>query len=334
MKKPKLTGLFFPLITILAVSLACGLPGLEEEAGGDLDITATLEALETLVAGEAGVSPDDATEGETEPEAPPTIEVPPETPTVTPTPSPSPTVTPTEIPCDRAAFVSDVTVPDGADFSPGEVFTKTWRLKNTGSCQWTSGYDLVHVSGDQMGAPASVQLTAGIVSPGQNVDVSVQLTAPMDEGGYKGFFKIRNSGNALFGVGDLGTVAFWVEIEVIEPVDPPDLVVVDIILDPNPPTKGEAVTVTVVFKNQGGATSEDFAVRWWPGEGYVNPGATWTIIGGLSEGEQESRTSVYAGYPSHYPSINTKAVVDISDTVDESNEGNNVRLENITVLSP
>jgi hypothetical protein len=61
--------------------------------------------------------------------------------TLAPTKTPSPTST--DLPCDMAKFVTDVTVVDGTEFLPGEEFTKTWRLMNTGSCQWTSEYDVV-----------------------------------------------------------------------------------------------------------------------------------------------------------------------------------------------
>src|SRR5512143_3278895 len=40
--------------------------------------------------------------------------------------------------CDWAQFVADVTVPDGTSYAPGTTFTKTWRLKNIGSCTWTT----------------------------------------------------------------------------------------------------------------------------------------------------------------------------------------------------
>ncbi|PIU90073.1 MAG: hypothetical protein COS63_04110, partial [Anaerolineae bacterium CG06_land_8_20_14_3_00_57_67] len=49
--------------------------------------------------------------------------------------------------CDWAQFVADITVPDGASFAPGAAFTKTWRLKNIGTCTWTTSYALVFVSG-------------------------------------------------------------------------------------------------------------------------------------------------------------------------------------------
>src|SRR5574338_1618752 len=52
--------------------------------------------------------------------------------------------------CDQAQFVRDVTIPDGTVFAPGATFTKTWRIKNAGTCTW-SGYSLVFDSGDSMG---------------------------------------------------------------------------------------------------------------------------------------------------------------------------------------
>ena len=143
---------------------------------------------------------------------------------VTNTPEPSntpepdtPTPSETPIPCNLAKFISDVTVPDGTIFEPGETFTKTWRLKNVGSCAWTSGYDIVFSGGDAMDAPASVQLTAGTVNPGQNVDVSVDMTAPASEGTYRGNWKLREPGDELFGIENSSSGLFWVEIEVEDP---------------------------------------------------------------------------------------------------------------------
>src|SRR5688572_4669107 len=79
--------------------------------------------------------------------------------------------------CDRAQFVADVTVPDGMSFSPGATFTKTWRLRNIGTCTWSTSYSLVFDSGTQMGAPASVNFPSS-VAPGGSIDLSVTMTAP------------------------------------------------------------------------------------------------------------------------------------------------------------
>src|SRR5690554_1243411 len=78
---------------------------------------------------------------------------------------------------DRAQFVADVTVPDGTRYDPGATFTKTWRLRNVGTCTWTTSYTMFHESGTAMGSTTSVNLPAN-TAPGQTVDVSVNMTAP------------------------------------------------------------------------------------------------------------------------------------------------------------
>ena len=73
---------------------------------------------------------------------------------------------------DRAQFVADVTVPDGTRYDPGATFKKTWRLRNVGTCTWTTSYTMVFDTGTQMGSTTSVNLTN--TAPGQTVDVSLR----------------------------------------------------------------------------------------------------------------------------------------------------------------
>jgi hypothetical protein len=134
----------------------------------------------------------------------------PEQPTATATLTPTKT---TEVRCDQAAFVSE-TVKDGADLDPGESFTKTWTLENTGSCTWDADYDVVFVSGDAMDAPASQQLTNGEIEPGETVTIALDLEAPLSAGTHRGEFKLRNADGVLFGIGENDGL-FWVEIDVI-----------------------------------------------------------------------------------------------------------------------
>jgi len=133
-----------------------------------------------------------------------------------PTASPTdiPTASPTEIPCNQAKFVSDVNIPDGTEFLPNANFTKTWRLKNTGSCAWTSGYYIVFNNGDAMNAPNAVQITSGTVAPGGEVDVSVNMQAPAAAGTYRSDWKLRDGSNVVFGVQNSDKGVFWVEIKV------------------------------------------------------------------------------------------------------------------------
>lgn len=114
--------------------------------------------------------------------------------------------------CDQAQFVRDITIPDGSQIAPGGAFTKTWRLRNAGACSW-SGYTLVFDSGDQMGATSPQ--TIGAVAPGQEVDLSVNFTAPTTSGSYRSYWRIRNSSGVLIPVlGGTGGKSFFVDIKV------------------------------------------------------------------------------------------------------------------------
>lgn len=107
---------------------------------------------------------------------------------------------------DNANFVTDLSFPDGSILPPGQSITKTWRMKNTGSTSWGSGYQLVFLRGDRMGAPASINVPS--TAPGQNVDLSVSITAPSSPGSYMGYWRLRNPQGTYFGP------EIWVSLEV------------------------------------------------------------------------------------------------------------------------
>lgn len=130
-----------------------------------------------------------------------------------PTTTPVPTATPEPACTNVAEFIGDVTISDGTRFDPGESFTKVWRFRNNGTCIWTTDYAVVHVAGPQFGSPGVKSLPT-TVDPGEVIDISLDLIAPMDDGSYKGFWKFRDDSGVLFGFGERGDVAFWVSIEV------------------------------------------------------------------------------------------------------------------------
>ncbi len=103
-------------------------------------------------------------------------------------------------PCYSANYVSDVTIPDGTIVNPGQTFMKTWRVLNSGSCTWDSTYKFVFMSGDILGG-AYVYPFPGAASPGQTVDIPVQLYAPQVAGSYTGTWKIEAPDKTIFGVG-------------------------------------------------------------------------------------------------------------------------------------
>lgn len=129
------------------------------------------------------------------------------------TAQPTATASPIPVPCNRAEFVKDVTVPDGSDYASGQKFTKTWRLKNSGTCTWTKEYDVVFTDGSALNAPASVALS-GDVRPGETVDLSVEMVAPSKAGSYKGYWMLRDAQDRKFGLSDTAGKAFWVSIDV------------------------------------------------------------------------------------------------------------------------
>jgi hypothetical protein len=146
-------------------------------------------------------------------QAPPTAIVVTATPsatTIPPTSAPAATSTPVSF-CYWVEFVKDVTVPDGTVLAPDEKFTKTWRLRNRGTCAWTTDTKLVFASGSQMNGPVVVALP-GYVATGQTVDVSVDLTAPGTPGRYVGYWMMRSPSGALFGYGPKADTAFYVDI--------------------------------------------------------------------------------------------------------------------------
>lgn len=209
----------WPLFLLAALSLvlgACEFPALVQEPGDSLATQAaeTIGALRTQEAAAGFPTQAPTTQPPLGTEAPST------SPTEAPAATESPTVPPTEEPSadctDEALFIDDVTYPDGAEVETGESFEKTWRLENIGTCTWTTDYEIVFDEGDKMSGPTSASLPES-VSPGEEVDLSVDLIAPDDPGSYQGFWRLRNADGALFGVGEDSEDSFWVEVEVLEP---------------------------------------------------------------------------------------------------------------------
>jgi len=113
--------------------------------------------------------------------------------------------------CTASATFAGETIPDGTIMSPGQIFTKIWHIKNTGTCPWNSNWKLVYSSGDVMGG-AFVYNFPGVALPGATVDVPVVLTAPQSNGTYTGYWKIQSPWGYIFG--DVSGNAYSVSIVV------------------------------------------------------------------------------------------------------------------------
>ena len=193
--------IWLPLALLALSILACALPG-------NLPGSTTLgtQSVQTAVAAFATRAP--AMWTPTRPGPTPTLAPPP---TDTPVPTLPPAATGDSDCTDHASFVADLTVPDDTNFPAGQAFTKTWRLKNTGTCTWTSGYTVVFIDGNSLGAPAAQPLP-GPVAPNETVDLSVELRAPVTTGIHRGNWKLRSEGGMVFGIGGGGP--FYVQIVV------------------------------------------------------------------------------------------------------------------------
>jgi hypothetical protein len=119
---------------------------------------------------------------------------------------------------DKAIFMADVTIPDDSEISAGSIITKTWQLRNIGSCTWDNSYELVSVSGESLSLAEMVPIST-TVAPGDDVDLSVTLIAPSEPGVYRSDWKLRNPDGVLFGIGPASNNAFWVQFEVFAAVE-------------------------------------------------------------------------------------------------------------------
>lgn len=217
--------LLLTLIVVIALG-ACNLPTARPTAQTNPNavFTAAAETVQVQLTKNALLNPP----GLTATIAPPTI-TPDTVVDVQPTPAALPSNTqepgivasPTSPPsagatsvCDAAQFIADVTIPDGSPFSSGTTFTKTWRLKNTGTCTWNSSYALVFDSGNSMGTVTRVSLS-GTTAPGAFLDISVSLQAPATDGLYRGYWGLVNPAGVRLPVasGAKGN-SFYVEIKV------------------------------------------------------------------------------------------------------------------------
>lgn len=98
--------------------------------------------------------------------------------------------------CFDASYVADVTISDNEQLDNEEKFVKTWRVRNSGTCDWPDDTVLAFVSDSQMGAPDAVPV--GAVESGAETDISVDMEAPAEAGKYTGKWQMQTT-EGLFG---------------------------------------------------------------------------------------------------------------------------------------
>ncbi|ESO99698.1 hypothetical protein LOTGIDRAFT_238739 [Lottia gigantea] len=94
-----------------------------------------------------------------------------------------------------AAFVRDITIPDGTTVQPGTKMQKTWRLLNTGTCIWRETTRLRLMYGT---IPAiKTEVSVPCLKPGEEGDVTAELLAPELPGRYQSHWKLFDKGIAF-----------------------------------------------------------------------------------------------------------------------------------------
>ena len=113
-------------------------------------------------------------------------------------------------PCAR--FVRDVTFPDGTTVLPSAVILKTWRIRNDGNQVWPPTVCISSAGGDLLSFEDAQPVDA--IKPNEEIDITVQLTAPVNIGRYVSYFRLRTSPNGQF----FGQ-RFWIDIRVFDDED-------------------------------------------------------------------------------------------------------------------
>ncbi len=103
----------------------------------------------------------------------------------------------------KFAYVSDVTFPDGTMTLPRTTFTKSWYIQNTGTCDWTSKYSIVYISGNEVGVQNEFPIfpSEKILKSGESAIVSVKLNAPEALNAYTTYWALKSPDGKIFAGG-------------------------------------------------------------------------------------------------------------------------------------
>ena len=188
--------LIAPLLVLTILLSACG------PSEADLTPTLSVEAVETMIVSTLSVQMTQTA-----------LAAPTKTPTPTSTLSlptfASPTLAVLTTPlgtsigsipvtsCYAMSFLSDVTIPDNTAMTAGQSFTKTWKVKNSGTCAWDSGFKFAFTTGDAMNGTTYTLTQA--VPANTETSFSINMTAPNKSGAIKSSWRMSTAGGQFFG---------------------------------------------------------------------------------------------------------------------------------------
>lgn len=128
---------------------------------------------------------------------PPTL-IPP-TPTIEPTtPEIQNSEDTTSEPCiDNLTFITDKSIPDGSEVKPGSIVKKEWEVKNSGTCNWGSGYTIQLIGGPLLEAISPQDLFPA--RNGTALSIQIEFVAPLEPGNYRSAWQAYNPSKLAFG---------------------------------------------------------------------------------------------------------------------------------------
>jgi len=105
--------------------------------------------------------------------------------------------TATAIGCYSSALVSE-TIPSGSKLDPGERFVKTWKIKNTGTCDWSREFKITFVGGYDFQGADTTRIREKVTA-GSTVEISMSIDAPNDSDSYSSSWRIATDEGVIFG---------------------------------------------------------------------------------------------------------------------------------------
>jgi len=98
---------------------------------------------------------------------------------------------------------------DKQEFQAGEIFRKSWTLRNDGETAWNMDTIFMQTNGDDLKASPE-QLNVAVPANTEHV-WTVKMQAPRNPGRYTAYFRMCTDGNIRFGH------KVWCDILVVEP---------------------------------------------------------------------------------------------------------------------
>ena len=169
----------------------------------------------------------------------------------------------------QATLVTEFTNPAGTQLNPGQIFQKTWRIRNNGTCEWNAGYYFDNVNGVALGGS---RVTLAPFRLGEEREITVSMQAPTRGGTHRGEWQVHDDQGRAF------ERVFVVEIVVPQACDQPRITSFSAV--PSTITSGQNSTLQWTVEGATSLTLNPGNTQLSPGDGSapVAPVNTTTYI--------------------------------------------------------